>query len=80
MLKKAVLDAKEKSRAIAEAADIEIGSIIRIDYDWSEIRFQREEFDYLREASCESSIASIDIQPDNIKASDTVSIVWEIKR
>lgn len=79
MLKKAVLDAKEKSKAIAEAAGIEIGSIIRIDYDWSEIRFQREEFDYLREVPFKSSIASIDIQPDDIKSSDTVSIVWEIK-
>lgn len=79
MLKNAILDAKEKSKVIAEAAGVEIGHIIRIDYDWGEIRFQREEFDYLKEASFEPSIASIDIEPDNIEASDTVSVVWEIK-
>jgi uncharacterized protein YggE len=79
MLKEAILDAKEKLKVIAEAAGVEIGNIVRIDYDWSEIRFEREEFHSLRESSYKPSIASIDIEPDNIEASDTVSVVWEIK-
>jgi hypothetical protein len=58
---------------------VEIGNILRIDYDWSEIRFQREESYYLSEASYQPSIASIDIEPDDIKISDTVTVVWEIK-
>lgn len=79
MLKKAILDAKEKAKVIAEAAGVEIGNILRIDYDWSEIRFQREESYYLSEASYQPSIASIDIEPDDIKISDTVTVVREIK-
>ncbi|WP_319371021.1 SIMPL domain-containing protein [uncultured Ilyobacter sp.] len=78
ILKNAIADATNKAKVIAGAADISLGKIISIDYSWSEVKFIRENFE-LMELSCKSSLESIDIEPDEIEASDTVSVVWEIK-
>jgi len=77
LLKNAVADATEKAKVIVDATGLQLGEIIKIDYNWSELRFIREDFS-LMESVCESS-EMLDIEPDDIEANDTVSIIWKIK-
>lgn len=78
LLKNAIADAREKAEIIAEAAGVVLGEILRIDYDWSQVRFVNEEY-CLGDRICEASPESMDIQPRDIEGSDYVSVVWEIK-
>ncbi len=78
LLKNAIADAIGKAKVIALAANVDLGEIMHIDYDWTEIRFVREDFQ-LSDASYNYSAASIDIEPEDIEASDNVSIIWEIE-
>ena len=58
-----------------------LGSLANIDYDWTEVsvhsatRYMLAE-NHMRGAYAEDS--AIDIQPEDINVSDTVTFVWEI--
>ena len=80
LLSKAVKDAFAKAKVLAEAGRVKLGEIVRIDYDWSVVRFERSYYS-LKEISSSCSIheANLDFQPDDIEASDNVSVVWEIE-
>jgi len=78
LLKSGVKDATNKASILAKASNVKLGEILSIDYNWSEIRFIRDSFE-LQSIDCMSAAASLDIEPNEIQASDTVSIVWKIK-
>lgn len=83
LLKAAVLDSKEKAVVLTEAAGVTLGDILVIDYSWGEIDFvSGSTLDYMsfHDAClpCGGSI-DMDIEPDDIKVSDTVTVVWEIR-
>jgi len=83
LLGKAVADAKEKAHVLSNAADLKLGDIVTIDYSWGEITFlsepMRNSMLAVEECSmCEPCSYEIDIEPDDIDVSDTVTVIWKI--
>lgn len=83
LLKNAIEDSKHKAEVLANAADIELGDIVSIDYSWSEINFVSEPIQNFAFASAEKTMAStgydIDIEADDIDVTDTVTVIWNMK-
>ena len=82
LLGKAVADAKEKAAVLTQAAGVALKEIQSIDYSWGEIDFEYSPMrgDVLTEC-CAAPMAKsydLDIEPDDIEVSDTVTVVWEI--
>lgn len=79
LLANAVKDAKTKAQILADAAEVKLGSISSIDYSWHEIDFEIAPLDrFCQTAAAPSASFNMDIEPDDIEVSDTVTIVWEI--
>lgn len=80
MVEKAVKDAKEKAEVMAKAANSELGNVISITYAWSELSIytKTRNIHNCKEALCEPN-TSLDITPDDLGASDNVTVVWELK-
>ena len=82
LLGKAIKDAREKASVLTEAAGVGLKDIQSIDYSWGEIDFEYRPMDggILAERCMEEPTAaySLDIEPDDIEVSDTVTVVWEI--
>ncbi len=81
LLENAVQDAKEKAEVLTKAAGVQLKEIQNIDYSWGEVQFESRPI--LMEENletCESKNESydLDIEPDDIDAQDTVTVVWEI--
>ena len=84
MLGKAVTDAREKATVLTQAGGVKLKDIQSIDYSWGEIDFEYRPMrgDMLVEC-CEAPMTykscNLDIEPDDIDVSDTVTVVWEIE-
>lgn len=83
LLGKAVTDARDKAFVLTQAGGITLKDIQSIDYSWGEIDFEYRPMrgDVLMEC-CEAPTAksySLNIEPDDINVSDTVTVVWEIE-
>lgn len=86
LLGKAVTDAREKATVLTQAAGVRLKDIQRIDYSWGQIDFEvrpmsrnmlsGDEIDNLLAPL--SASYDVDIEPDDIEVSDTVTVVWEI--
>ncbi len=84
LLGKAVSDAREKAGVLAKAAGITLRDIQNIDYSWGEIDFRFDPvrklgLDCIEECSKSYDSYSVDIEPDDIDVSDTVTVIWEIE-
>ncbi|MBE5936854.1 MAG: DUF541 domain-containing protein [Lachnospiraceae bacterium] len=85
LLAEAVKDSKAKAEVLAKAADVSLGDILTIDYSWGEIEFVSRPMDRMMLEDCCLNEAitdgtyDIDIDPDDIKVSDTVTVVWNIR-
>ena len=83
LLGKAVADSKEKACVLTEAAGVKLGDIVTIDYSWGDKEFVSEPMvrnlaaPMMRSAKADSY--NIDIEPDDISVTDTVTVVWEIR-
>ena len=82
MLRLAVENAKRKAEVLCNAAGKQLGELLSIDYNWGELNIYSDTR-YDMEDSCLAApmakCAEIDIEPDDIDVSDTVTFVWEIK-
>lgn len=83
LLGKAVEDAKEKAAVLTQAADVILKDIQSMDYSWGEINFEVQPMRpmMLQEArmgSAPDDGFNMDIEPDDIDVTDTVTVVWEI--
>lgn len=82
LLGKAVADAKAKAEVLTKAAGVSLKDIKNIDYSWGEIQFEYAPMN--RNMFCNKIMADgagafdMDIEPDDISVSDTVTVVWEI--
>lgn len=78
LLCEAVSDSKQKAHVLATAADVKLGDILLIDYSWNEIEFVSNPLG--KNLMCRKSVSGseIDIEPDDIDASDTVTVVWQL--
>jgi uncharacterized protein YggE len=84
LLGKAVADAKEKAAVLAEAAGLALGSIQTVDYSFGDMSMEVRPMgrmmavNKMAAAGCEDECYSMDLEPDDISVSDTVTVVWEI--
>ena len=84
LLGKAVTDAKEKAAVLTQAGGVALKEIQSIDYSWGEIDFEYRPMngDILAERCMAAPMAAksydLDIEPDDIEVSDTVTVIWEI--
>jgi uncharacterized protein YggE len=85
LLGKAIKDAKEKAGVLTQAAGVELKDIQSIDYSWGEINFEVQPMnrmivaDECMAAPMAAESYDMDIEPDDIEVSDTVTVIWEIK-
>ena len=84
LLGKAVTDAEEKASILTQAAGVALKDIQSIDYSWGQINFEVQpmsrmlmEENYAPPLGDESY--DMDIEPDDIDVSDTVTVIWEIE-
>ena len=83
LLAQAVRDACAKAEVLTAAAGMNLGALQSIDYSWGEpdleVRPMRK-MAMADNAMAECSTASYDmnITPDDIQVSDTVTVIWEI--
>ena len=82
LLGRAVEDAKAKALTLTKAAGVKLKDVQSIDYSWGEINFECSPMQngMLRTAmACKANGAyDMDIEPDDVEVSDTVTVVWEI--
>lgn len=81
LLGRAVKDAAAKAAVLAEAAGLSLGEIQSIDYSFGELVFEVQPMNRMlmadRPLSAKESY-DLNIEPDCIQVSDTVTLVWEI--
>ena len=75
LLKSAKQDAIEKANILCEASNVKLGRLLSIDYSWKELCFASMD----KYEMFEAHSADFDMQPDDIKISDTVEFIWELK-
>lgn len=80
VIKRAVENSREKAEIMAIAAGVSLGEVQSIDYSWGEIDIRTSPVDKLevRKSYALEPSYDIDIEPDDIDLSDTVTMVWEI--
>lgn len=81
LLAKAVLDAKKKAQVLAKATEVPLKEIQSIDYSWGKIQFETRPLVMAKSIEIEMAPKKsydFDIEPDDIDAEDTVTVVWKI--
>ena len=78
VLGKAVADSKAKAEILTKAAEVVLGDIQSIDYSWGEVEFSVSPMENSFCAAPEMKSFDMNIEPDDIEVSDTVTVVWEI--
>ena len=80
MLRSATNNAKNKAEILCSASGQELGELLSIDYSWGEMRvFSDTRYELADDCLAAPTGPCIDIEPDDIDISDTVTFVWEIK-
>ena len=80
LLEKAVEDGYIKAEALSRGAGVKLGQLLSIDYSWGVIHLETEYIDLSAEKCyCFSEgIPDFDVEPEDVSASDTVTLVYEI--
>lgn len=79
LLAKAVADAGEKAHVLSEAAGVSLKAIQNIDYAWGEYNYEVRPMDSLARPLAAKASFDLNIEPDDIDVSDTVTVTWEIE-
>ena len=85
LLAKAVADAKEKAAVLSQAAGVTLKDIQSVDYSWGSIEFETAPIDGFSGFGGAGAMLmgkasfDLDIEPDDISTSDTVTVIWEIE-
>ena len=84
LLHKAIEDSIQKAQVLTTAANVKLGEIQAIDYSWGEIDFvsrplQEMSLRCCEPEECESASYDMDIEPDDIDISDTVTVIWGLE-
>ena len=77
-LRNASINARKKAEILAITSGVKLGKLISIDYSWKDIELYSDTKCY-DSMPYISKMASIDIEPDDIKAEDSVTFTWEIE-
>ena len=82
LLGEAVKDASVKADVLTKSAGVSLKDIQSIDYSWGEINFEvspvNRSFMAPTASLNETAAYPVDIEPNDIEVTDTVTVVWEI--
>lgn len=81
MLRLASQNARRKAEILCDASGVELGALLSVDHNWGESDHVSAT-NYRMAAECmkmSELSRGVDIEPDDIEISDTVTFVWEIK-
>ena len=80
LLRSATKNALKKAEILCDAANCKLGELHSIDYNWGEIDvYSNTRYNMSDDLVMMASSKSIDIEPDDINVSDSVTFVWEIE-
>ena len=84
LLREAVRDSRNKAEILTEAAGVQLGEIISIDYSWGQIDLVTRPMSRIAEPemaynSVMEDSYDMDIEPDDISVEDTVTVIWSIR-
>ena len=80
LLQSATTNAREKAEILCAAANVKLGDLLAIDYNWGELDVvSHTDFDMPMRHAKTATCCDIDFEPDDISLSDTATFVWEIK-
>ena len=85
LLKNAIKDSMHKAKILTEAANVELGDIVSINYSWDDIYFTSHpinEMDCLSDqigSVPQEKAYNLDMDVEDIKVSDTVTVIWRIQ-
>lgn len=82
LLESACRNAKAKAAVLAKASDVTLGELVSIDYNWGELHLHsstRYEMENACMLKASAAPTAMDIEPDDIDVSDSVTFVWEIR-
>lgn len=84
LLKNAIADSMHKAEILTHASGTKLGSIITIDYSWDDIAFVSKPMGRAMESCMLTDTNAIegydmDITPDYIEVSDTVTVIWGLE-
>lgn len=78
VLADAVRDAKLNAETLASAAGVVLGKLQKIDSSWSEVRIYDMETEFLCQNTVRETNYLADIEAADVKAQDSVSLVYEL--
>lgn len=84
LLGKAVADSKQKAEILTQEAGAKLGQVITIDYSWREMEIISRPMNKMMEPcmmmeDCAAGSYDMDIEPDDIDVTDTVTVVWSLE-
>ena len=78
LLEKAVADAGKKAQALTKAAGVRLLEIQKIDYAWEDPDMEVRPVNRMMVMESVGARYDMDISPEDVDISDTVTVVWEI--
>lgn len=79
LLKAAAKNAREKAEILCAASGAKLGELLSIDYNWGELHlYSATDYDVEGKCMMPGAADDMDIEPEEIKARDTATFVWEI--
>ena len=77
-LTQAVKAAKDNAETLASAAGVTLGKLVQMDYGWSEVRIYDRQASMLCEGPDAMMASGADIEPEDVAAEDSVTLVFQI--
>lgn len=79
LLVSATENAQRKAEILCKASNVKLNELVTVDYSWGEINvYSPTKYELDDKCMCDCLPRGIDIEPEDIKASDTVTFVWSI--
>lgn len=79
MLARAVSDARDKARVMAESVDCKVGKVLHIQYSYSNVHvFSQARNIHSNSEAKASTASSLDITPDDLVMSDTADVTFQL--
>ncbi len=75
VLRNASNNARKKAEILVSTSGLKLGKLISIDYSWKDIELYSDT--YYCDSMPISKMASIDIEPEDIKIEDSVTFTWK---
>lgn len=80
LLGRAVADSGVKAEVLAKASGAVLGAVHSIDYSWEQKEMVSRTMDRPIEMFRSADAAAIDIEPEDIEVTDTVTVIWRLLR